>query len=119
MRSLWSQCGVVTTRFKRHDLIKGAGTGREAYKGGRDGLDAPGVRAYPGNLALVLFGLADVLEALRLLGRLGLQKLLEGSIKRIGIKEEFSLVSAELIERFLGERPCRVVESCQRRFRWT
>ena len=61
---------MVATRFKRHDLIKGAGTGREAYKGGRDGLDAPGVRAYPGNAALVLFGLADVLEALRLLGRL-------------------------------------------------
>ena len=60
---------MVTTRFKRHDLIKGAGKGREAYKGGRDGLDdAPGVRAYPGNAALVLFGL--VLEALRLLGRL-------------------------------------------------
>ena len=58
---------MVKTRFKRHDLIKGAGKGREAYKGGRDGLDdAPGVRAYPGNAALVLFGL--VLEALRLLG---------------------------------------------------
>ena len=54
--------------FKRHDLIKGVGKGREAYKGGRDGLDAPGVRAYPGNVALVLFGL--VLEALQLLGRL-------------------------------------------------
>ena len=57
---------MVTTRFKRHDLIKGA-RGKGSIQG-RDGLDAPGVRAYPGNVALVLFGL--VLEALQLLGRL-------------------------------------------------
>ena len=59
---------MVTTRFKRHDLIKGA-RGKGSIQG-RDGLDAPGVRAYPGNVALVLFGLADIFEALRLLGRL-------------------------------------------------